>query len=42
MVMLHGGDYEYRVSRINFANDTATASPRGPLNSSRSRAWWNW
>ena len=33
-----GGDYEYRVSRINFANDTATASPRGPLNSSRNRA----
>ena len=32
------GDYEYRVSRIDFANDTATATPRGSLNSSRSRA----
>ena len=33
-----GGDYTQQVSRIDYANDTATASPRGPLTSGRSRA----
>ncbi len=32
-----GGDYTQPVSRIDFANDTATASPRGALTSGRSR-----
>ena len=33
-----GGDYTQQVSRIDYANDTATASPRGSLTSGRSRA----
>ena len=36
-----GGPGSSKIDRIDYSNDTATASPKGPLISARSLSWGN-